>query len=57
VVMKRSFYRTTLMDARYRYVTELMIVIYREVSVDPLIYLDKRLFWVMLLNGALEGTG
>jgi len=45
VIMEKSHYCTTLMDAsRSRlYATELMIDVYREVSVGPLVYLDKRL--------------
>ena len=44
VIMEENSYCTTLMDARYRYVTELMIDVYKEVSVGPLIYLNKKLF-------------
>ena len=43
-VMERGFYSTTLMDARHRYVTEVMVDVYREVSAGPFVYLDKRLF-------------
>lgn len=42
-LMELSFYCTTLMDPRYKFATEIMVDIYREVSVGPLIYLDKRL--------------
>ena len=44
IVKERGFYSTTLMDSRYRYVTDLMVDIYKDVSVGPLVYLDKRLF-------------
>ena len=42
-VMEVSHYCTTFMDPRYRFVTEVMVDVYREVSVGPLVYLDKGL--------------
>jgi hypothetical protein len=51
-LMERSLYSTTFEDARVRFVTELMIDLYREVSVGPLVYLDKRL----LRNHVAETT-
>ena len=44
VVMEKSFYCTTFMDINYRYIVELMIDAYREVSAGPFIYLNKKLF-------------
>ncbi|RLF18373.1 MAG: hypothetical protein DRZ82_08335 [Thermoprotei archaeon] len=49
VIMERGLYCTTLMDPRYRFTTEIMIDIYKEVSAGPLIYLDKN-----LLLGCIE---
>ena len=42
-LMEHGLYCTTFEDPRYKFVTEVMIDIYREVSAGPLIYLDKRL--------------
>lgn len=42
-LMERSLYCTTFEDKRFKFTTELMIDVYREVSVGPLIYLDKEL--------------
>ena len=42
-IVKASYYCTTLVDPRYRFVVEVMVDVYREVSVGPLVYLDKRL--------------
>ena len=42
-LMERGLYCTTFEDPRYRFVTEVMIDVYREVSAGPLIYLDKKL--------------
>jgi len=42
-LMERGLYCTTFEDPRYRFVTEVMIDVYREVSAGPVIYLDKRL--------------
>ena len=41
--MECGLYCTTFEDPRYRFVTEVMIDVYREVSAGPLIYLDKKL--------------
>lgn len=43
VSMEKGLYCTTFMDPRHRYATELMVDVYRKVSVGPLIYLDKRI--------------
>ena len=42
-LMEHGLYRTTFEDPRYRFVTEVMIDVYREVSAGPLIYLNKRI--------------
>lgn len=42
-VMEEGFYCVTFMDPGYRFVAEVMVDVYREVSVGPLVYLDKRL--------------
>ena len=42
-LMERGLYCTTFEDPRYRFVTEVMIDVYKEVSAGPLIYLDKKL--------------
>ena len=42
-LMECSLHCTTFEDPRYRFVTEVMIDVYREVCAGPLIYLDKKL--------------
>jgi len=42
-LMEQGLFCTTFEDLRYRFMPEVMIDIYREVSSGPLIYLDKRL--------------
>jgi len=42
-LMEHGLYCTTFEDPRYRFVTEVMIDVYREVSAGPLIYLNKRI--------------
>jgi len=42
-LMERGLHCTTFEDPRHRFVTEVMVDIYREVSAGPLIYLNKRL--------------
>ena len=55
VVMERGLYCTTFMDPRYRYETELMIDVYKEISVGPFIYLDKKLVLNHVITRHIEG--
>jgi len=56
-LMERGLYCTTFEDPRYRFVTEVMIDVYREVSAGPVIYLDKQLLGSHVALTEVSSTG